>query len=241
LSLLDWSTNAANNTSKPGIDWSEGQLPSTVNGSARAMMADVASWLQAPVLNGNTTINGAVSATGAISRDSAFYLDFVAGLASIAFDAGDYLGYSRVDNVYRFHIAGGAIFAISSGGAGVSGAFNVTGAITQNGNQVWHAGNFNPSNYATTTALTSGLSGKQNTLGYTPANKAGDTFTGAIRRDANFYLDFIGGNPAVAFANGVYVAWNGTRYVFYISGSPVFSIGADGIRTSGNVFASTTP
>ena len=46
MALWQWSTTAANNANAdPTIDWAEGQPPSTVNDSARAMMAAVAvSW-----------------------------------------------------------------------------------------------------------------------------------------------------------------------------------------------------
>lgn len=40
MAFKDWSTTAANNdNADAGIDWAEGQAPSTVNGSAREMMA----------------------------------------------------------------------------------------------------------------------------------------------------------------------------------------------------------
>lgn len=43
MSLWQWSTTAANNaTADPSINWAEGQAPSTVNDSARAMMAALA-------------------------------------------------------------------------------------------------------------------------------------------------------------------------------------------------------
>lgn len=48
MSLGQWSTTAANNaTADPAINWQEGQAPSTVNDSARAMMAALATWFQA--------------------------------------------------------------------------------------------------------------------------------------------------------------------------------------------------
>lgn len=48
MGLWNWSTTAANNaTADPSINWQEGQAPSTVNDSARAMMAAVAVWYQA--------------------------------------------------------------------------------------------------------------------------------------------------------------------------------------------------
>ena len=50
MSMKDWSTTAASNAtiaSNSGINWQEGQAPSTVNDSARAMMADVRAWYEA--------------------------------------------------------------------------------------------------------------------------------------------------------------------------------------------------
>lgn len=45
--LSQWSTTPANNaTAATNINWQEGQAPSTVNDSARQMMADVAGWFQ---------------------------------------------------------------------------------------------------------------------------------------------------------------------------------------------------
>jgi hypothetical protein len=46
--MYQWSTTAGNNASAGLIDWAEGQPPSTVNDSARQMMADVAAWYQSP-------------------------------------------------------------------------------------------------------------------------------------------------------------------------------------------------
>lgn len=47
MSLWQWSTTAANNaTADPSINWQEGQVPSTVNDSARAMMAAIATQFQ---------------------------------------------------------------------------------------------------------------------------------------------------------------------------------------------------
>jgi len=41
MSIKDWSTSAAGNTAPAGINWAEGQAPSTVNNSAREMMAQI--------------------------------------------------------------------------------------------------------------------------------------------------------------------------------------------------------
>lgn len=44
-SIWSWSTTAGNNaTADPSINWSEGMSPSSVNDSARAMMASLAAW-----------------------------------------------------------------------------------------------------------------------------------------------------------------------------------------------------
>jgi hypothetical protein len=48
MPLWQWSTTAANNATAGTINWAEGQPPSTVNDSARQMMADVATWFQNP-------------------------------------------------------------------------------------------------------------------------------------------------------------------------------------------------
>lgn len=47
MPLYQWSTTPANNaTAATAINWAEGQPPSSVNDSARQMMADVATWYQ---------------------------------------------------------------------------------------------------------------------------------------------------------------------------------------------------
>jgi hypothetical protein len=47
MALWQWSTTPANNaTAATAINWAEGQPPSSVNDSARQMMADVAAWYQ---------------------------------------------------------------------------------------------------------------------------------------------------------------------------------------------------
>jgi hypothetical protein len=48
MALWQWSTTPATNATAGAIDWAEGQPPSTVNNSARQMMADVAVWFAAP-------------------------------------------------------------------------------------------------------------------------------------------------------------------------------------------------
>jgi microcystin-dependent protein len=48
MSIDQWSSTPANNASGvTGVNWAEGQAPSTVNDSARQLMADVATWYAA--------------------------------------------------------------------------------------------------------------------------------------------------------------------------------------------------
>ena len=57
MSISDWSTSqTANQTADSEINWQEGQLPSTVNNSARAMMATLAAW--------RNDMGGAITAGG---------------------------------------------------------------------------------------------------------------------------------------------------------------------------------
>lgn len=48
MALMDWSVSANSNSVVGSINWSENQAPSTVNNSARQMMADVADWTNNP-------------------------------------------------------------------------------------------------------------------------------------------------------------------------------------------------
>jgi hypothetical protein len=45
MAMKDWSTTAADNDTAGSISWAEGMAPSTVNNSARQLMADVRSWV----------------------------------------------------------------------------------------------------------------------------------------------------------------------------------------------------
>lgn len=67
--LRQWSTTAASNASADtGINWAEGQAASSVNDSARSMMAAMAKWMSdnqgALITTGGTTAYTATSATG---------------------------------------------------------------------------------------------------------------------------------------------------------------------------------
>lgn len=46
MSMSQWHTTAADNAAAGSINWAEGQLPSTVNNSARQLMSDVRTWYE---------------------------------------------------------------------------------------------------------------------------------------------------------------------------------------------------
>lgn len=69
MSVFDWSTTASNNGSSDStINFAEGQAPSTLNDSARALMARVAHWLN--MLGANITMGGASNAYTLTSGES---------------------------------------------------------------------------------------------------------------------------------------------------------------------------
>ena len=60
-SIYDWSTTASDNaTADSGLTWSEGQAPSTVNNSARMMMARIAEFLED--IGGSKSAGGSANA-----------------------------------------------------------------------------------------------------------------------------------------------------------------------------------
>jgi hypothetical protein len=63
MSVKNWSTTAGNNASVDNINFAEGQTPSSVNNSARALMADVKEWydqITAGTISG--TVGGSANA-----------------------------------------------------------------------------------------------------------------------------------------------------------------------------------
>lgn len=71
MTIDQWSTTPANNASGvTGVNWAEGQAPSTVNDSARQVMADVAAWYAAVDPAGRIEQYGGASApTGWLECD----------------------------------------------------------------------------------------------------------------------------------------------------------------------------
>lgn len=70
MALKQWSTTAATNASAGSINWAENQAPSTVNDSARQLMADVRSWYEdAEWRDWGHTVTYASTTTFTISGD----------------------------------------------------------------------------------------------------------------------------------------------------------------------------
>ena len=139
--------------------------------------------------------------TGSFGRDGSYYFDLLSGGPLINFDATDYLHYDRAANILRLVINGQNRMILPL--TGNADFYSSTGYMFINGNMIWSA-----SNDGSGSGLDADLlDGKDSSwfeniigrLGYTPANRGGDTFTGGIRRDAQYYLDFLGSDPLLNF------------------------------------------
>jgi hypothetical protein len=89
-----------------------------------------------------STFTGPVFAPSLQTDDYSYLARIDPNTIDLAFDAGDFVRYNRTQNTYYQNIAGVARTTLSES------EFNVHVALKQFGNQVWHAGNFNPPDYA---------------------------------------------------------------------------------------------
>jgi len=80
-SIYDWEKTAANNATSDGdINWQEGQAPSTVNNSARVMMARIAEFLSdnaTPITTGGSGNNYTITPSSSISSLSKGWVGLV--------------------------------------------------------------------------------------------------------------------------------------------------------------------
>lgn len=109
MALKDWSTTAADNASAPGINWAEGQPPSSVNNSARQMMADIKSGVSAVCAD----VDEMAALTKAKQTDGTIVQ--VLGRAAIGDGGG---GFFYWDASSTATPDGGTIFASDEGGVG---------------------------------------------------------------------------------------------------------------------------
>ncbi|SCW57099.1 hypothetical protein SAMN02927924_01440 [Sphingobium faniae] len=126
----NWSTNPASNTLIDGINWSENQLPSTVNNSARQMMADLATWrngiyggnrfalLTGGTFTGNVTVNATFTATKVQVGSATFGMDISGQLRRVYFDTAgqNQLSYSTGTNRFIFTQAGVDVLYVNNDG-----------------------------------------------------------------------------------------------------------------------------
>lgn len=109
MSLYDWSLTAADNaTADPLINWQEGQNPSTVNNSARAMMVEIAKWLD--------DIGAVLTSTGTAPAYSLAPTATIAGYAD-----GQVFGF-------RAHAANSGAATLNISGLGAKALVAATGA-----------------------------------------------------------------------------------------------------------------
>lgn len=225
---------------KAGADPARAITPATGKGS-------IIDWLgYNPVNRAGDNMTGSLS----VAPGKQFSVDADPNWGGAQIAAGDALrsGYMNV-------LAPGGTRVGFLGYASLNGAISYTnerggghsfagGIILRDGNKVWDAGNDGagsgldadlfqgqlPSYYTNIVAR----------LGYTPANRAGDTFTGAIRRDANFSIDMDGSNnPYLGFDPNDYLWFNRSTNAlnFVIGGVSRYSFGGDGWLTASGGFS----
>lgn len=136
MPVYKWSTTAATNaTADSTINWAEGQAPSSVNDSARAMMAAVAKW-RSDI--GFTILTGGTSTAYTVTSNSVF-------------DSFANMDGQRL--TIRFHTTNGASPTLNVDGLGakainyntstaigagdVGGTNSVADLVYDNGNSIW--------------------------------------------------------------------------------------------------------
>ncbi|MGV3771025.1 MAG: gp53-like domain-containing protein [Sphingobium phenoxybenzoativorans] len=164
-----------------------------------------------PARLGYTPANrGGDTFTGPIRRDANFYMDFAGSSPIVNFDALDYIGFDRASDVLTL-VIGGAARMVMRGSGNIDLAAS-GGQLGFNGNLVWHAGNDGAGSGLDADLLDGQDSGYFTNiparLGYTPANKGGDTFTGPICRDAGYYLNLGGSGPILNFDSADYFEYD---------------------------------
>ena len=170
--------------------------------------------------------------SGPIRRDAGYYLDFVDDRPLINFDGNDFLAFDRVGDILSATIGGQVRMRLRGVG---NLEFFGTANMTFNGAQIWHAGN-DGSGSGLDADLLDGQDGSYYTnvparLGFMPANRAGDSFTGNIAVDrageAAISLNATGSVIAKLVAQG-----DGTIALYRNSGGadvPVFGTSQSGI------------
>jgi hypothetical protein len=154
LPVNDYSTTASSNTAISGIDIAEGCPPASLNNAIRQLMADIAGWRTGgvvPSYTANFSAGGSITAGTELDGTTT-----AANFAGVRVRGRSDGGEARLQFTNNAASAQwGALIVNSSGVANWEGQFQENGARVV-------------TNVATS-------------LGYTPANRAGDTFTGSLR------------------------------------------------------------
>lgn len=113
----------------------------------------------------------------------------------------------------RPNVVGSKRLAFNTKGGGNLEAVDIySDVIRFNNGTAWHSGN-DGAGSGMDADLLDGQDGSFYSnviarLGFTPLNKAGDTYTGRLGRDAAFYTDLRDGNPVINFAEGDYFTFD---------------------------------
>lgn len=184
----------------------------TVDGSGTGLDADLLDGRQAAefALLSGASFTGPISAANLVSSTG--------GSAGFTFTDranGDNWVVYASGGVANFYVNGGNRVSITASG-GVSAA----GAITSAGSIVWNAGN-DGSGSGLDADLLDGQEGSYYAniaarLGYAPANKAGDTFTGAVSIANELSVYYAGGASGALYLNQAktrYLYFDGAKYI----------------------------
>lgn len=138
MAINEWSTTAGNNaTGVTGVTWAEGQAPSTVNDSARAVMADVATWYgqasgKIPEYLTSVAGTNTITATGPSAMSA-----YAAGQRFVFIPANTITGAATINITPSGASALGAKNLFAGGSAAVAGDLiaNVPAIVVYDGTQ----------------------------------------------------------------------------------------------------------
>ncbi len=262
MAFDNWSVNPANNTLVDGINWSENQLPSTVNGSARQMMADLATWRDSLYLGSRFALTSGQIFNGAIGRDAQYYMDFSGGNPVVNFDVNDSLIYDRTGNQFIFRIGNNDRLFLRSSDAILNGNFQAQtpGSRVTAGGQGSGTSSLEAAANSANTGIVafrradgtrSGYIGNmitsagQQSLSYINETGGPHVF-GTEAQSTSFRLSGLdayfansGTNTILSFDTGDYVQYDraNNQYAFYIGGQIQMLLQANGnLLVRGNVF-----
>lgn len=245
MAFSDWSTNPANNAVKPGIDWAENMLPGAVNGSARQMMADLATWRDTPTFpSGFATLTiGTLTLTNPLTVAQGG----TGGTTQATARTGLGLGTMATANTADYAATTGATF---TGQVDVTAQMRADFFVLRS-NQAAPAVDasvFRPADNVLALGAAGAERFRVNVTGAVVTGTLGvtgnSTFNGQISRDANFSLDVVSSKPRITFDSGDYLEYDRTanKLVLVVGATAVASVdGSGNLKVLGNITAATAP